>query len=98
MQKIQSPTWAVEWTAVVSSSPDMRLVHSQLGRDPRTGEYVEVPTPNTGEWTGHPDQAWYSFRFYGTFIEVEWADDHCERKARELASALEAKVSVRPHD
>ncbi len=87
-----------EWKAVVSACPEMRLVHSQLGRNPKTGELVEVSRPNVGEWTGHPDGIWYSFRYLGDCIEVQWADEHCERKAQELAAALEAQILIRPGD
>lgn len=86
------------WKAVVSASPDMRLIHSQLGRNPRTGEAVEVSIANTGEWTGHPDEVRYSFRFLADHIEVQWADHHCELKARELAAILDGRVSIRPGD
>jgi hypothetical protein len=87
-----------EWKAVVSASPDMRLVHTQLGRNPRTGDFVEASTPNVGEWTGHPDGGWYPFWFLADYIEVQWADEYCESKARALAAALHAEVSVRPGD
>jgi hypothetical protein len=87
-----------EWKAALSTSPDMRLVHSLHGVDPRTGVPIEASAPNTGEWTGHPDDIPYHFRFRAGHIEVQWADDHCERKARDLAAALEAAVSVRQGD
>ena len=87
-----------EWKAVISTSPDMRLIHSQLGVDPRTLEPVECSTPNTGLWTAHPDEVPYYFRFRADHIDVDWADDHCERKARELAAILQAGVSVHPGD
>jgi hypothetical protein len=29
---------------------------------------------------------------------VQWADEHCERKAQELAAALEAQILIRPGD
>jgi hypothetical protein len=87
-----------EWIAVLSACPDMRLVHSLHGVNPRTGEPVEVSAPNTGEWTGHPDDVPYYFRFRAQRIEIEWADDHCERRSRELAAAIGAEVSVRPGD
>ena len=87
-----------EWIAIVSRSPDMRLVHARPGCNPRTGEPTEVSTPNAGEWSGHPDGVPYCFEFFKGHIEVEWADDHCERKAREFANALGARLSVCPGD
>jgi hypothetical protein len=86
------------WKAVLSESPDMRVVHSMHGVNPRTGEPVEFPTPNTGEWTGHPDAVPYHFHFRPDGIEVQWADNHCERKARELAGIFDTRVSVRRGD
>ena len=87
-----------DWRAVVSSKSDMRLVHTLPGCHPRTRGPLEGLAPDTGEWTGHPDGVPYRFEFLGDHIEVQWADAHCEDKARELAVALDARVCVRSGD
>ena len=83
-----------EWVEIVREHEDLTLIDSIPGRNPMTGEAVQVKAHGAAKWSAHPDGIEFIFAIQRGRIRVASGDEFVVEKARALATDLDAEVRV----
>jgi hypothetical protein len=86
------------WDRLIEKDTEFRRVDSVFGRNPMTGESIDVSVPGSAIWVAHPDGVDAPFFLNGNRIVTQWADEAVLAKARKVAENLGALVDARPED
>ena len=83
-----------EWESLISRDPTLESVATLPGRNPLTGESLDVPAPHSARWTGHPDGVPFYFKYQDGELCLGSSDRHGLRKAEWVAKTLAAVVDA----
>ncbi len=83
-----------EWEAVLRGDHTLEPVPCVMGRNPVTGETLQVPLEGGARWVGHPDGSslpmwWHHGKVVGYSVDAATVE-----KAQALAAALRANCNV----
>ena len=92
--KSDGPISVSEWEDVISRDSTLERVATLPGRNPRTGEPLNVPAPHSAVWTGHPDGVPFYFKYEHGALCLGSSDRYGLQKAEEIAEALSASVNA----
>ena len=93
-----SPVSRSLWQKIQAEDASFQAIETLQGRNPRTGEIIDMPCPYSAQWQGHPDNIPVSFIYHEQWIEVAWADEHVLQKAQEVAKRLGTDIYQKPFD
>ena len=84
------------WRTLIEKDTSLRGVDSVVGRNPATGELLDVSVPGSAIWLGHPEGIDTPFFLRENRIVPQWADEAVLAKAKQVAEELGARVEVQP--
>ena len=82
------------WDKLIAADSELEPIGSIPGRNPMTGDMVDVFAPHSAKWIGHPDGVAFYFQFDDGRILVGSTDQHGIDKARAIARILGARVDA----
>jgi len=85
---------AAAWGALIAADSELEPITSIPGRNPMTGELVDVFAPHSAKWIGHPDGIAFYFQFDDGRILVGSTDRYGLDKANSIADYLGARVDA----